>query len=156
MRKSPFVRVITMVAVVALVGWLASDTAAMQDGKGNITGMLKTHDDKPAASFNIKLTQDQPVSVGRPGRGKGKSGGWRDWAPGPLQGSPGGGKARIIATTTTDAQGKFAFNNVKCAPEGSAYRLEGGNKNTGWIYYDVIVRPNQTTEVNDLKLAKLD
>ena len=151
MNKSPFGRIVASLVVVAALALLAQvGSAALQEGKGNISGTVQTHDGKPAVGINLKLVQDIPIDMRRPGGGKGKSTGLDDSGATGLQ----GGKPRTkqFAQATTDAQGKFTMNNV---PAGT-YRLEAGNKNMGWIYQDVTVEANKTTELNDLKLAKID
>lgn len=142
------VRFATVLSLIAVIG-LATDTAFAAD-KGNITGNVLTVDGKPAVGFVVKLVRDVPMSMGRPGRGgKGKSSGGDSGAVG-LQGGAGGTKT--IAQTTTDAQGRFTLNNV----EVGTYRLEGGSKGGGWLYYDVSVEANKTVEMKDMKLVKLD
>ena len=153
MSKSPVGRIIASLVVVAALTLLAQvGSAALQDGKGTISGTVQTHDGKPAVGLNLKLVQDIPIDMRRPGggKGKGRSTGLDDGGATGLQsGKP---RTKTIAQATTDAQGKFTMNNV---PAGT-YRLEAGNKNMGWIYQDVTVEANKTTELNDLKLAKID
>jgi hypothetical protein len=132
--------------LVAVLG-LVSDTAYAAD-RGNISGNVLMLDGKPAVGFSVKLVKDVPLTMGRPGRGKGKSSASDSGAVG-LQNNPG---TKTVAQTTTDAQGRFTFNNV----EVGQYRLEGGNRSMGWLYYDVSVEANKTTEMKDMKLVKVD
>ena len=146
MNKTPFARVAMSLVVVAVLA-LFAQVAQAEGGKGNLTGTVQTADGKPAVGLMLKLVQDIPFDMRRPG-GKGKSTGLGDTGATNLQG--GKERTKTVAQATTDASGKFTMQNV---PEG-AYRLEAGNKNMGWIYQDVNIEPNKTVELNDLKLAK--
>jgi hypothetical protein len=84
--------------------------------------------------------------MGRPGRGAKKDSGIDSGATG-LQ----AGGTKTIQQVTTDAQGRFTFNNV----EVGEYRVEGGNNNIGWLYWDVKVEANKTTDLGQQKLVKL-
>jgi hypothetical protein len=139
------IRMAMLLSLVAVVG-LVADQAFAAD-KGGVTGMVLDLNGKPLAGFQVKLVKDVPISMGRPGRGtKGKSGGTDSGATG-LQ----AGGTKTIATTTTDQQGKFAFNNI----EVGDYRLEGGNNNMGWLYVDAKIEANKVNDVGQQKLVKL-
>ncbi len=149
MNKSPLARVVASLVVVAVLGLFAQVASALQSGKGTLTGTVQTHEGKPAVGLTLKLVQDIPIDMRRPG-GKRKGTGLGDGDATGLQ----GGKERVktIAQATTDQNGKFTMQNI---PEGT-YRLEAGNKNMGWIYQDVTIEANKTAELNDLKLAKVN
>ena len=152
MNKSPFGRIVASLVVVAALALIAQvSSAALDEGKGTLSGTVQTHDGKPCVGLTLKLVQDIPIDMRRPGGGKGKSTGFDGSGATDLQGAP---KQRIkqVGQATTDAQGKFTMQNI---PAGS-YRLEAGNKNMGWIYQDVTIEASKTTELNDLKLAKVD
>ena len=149
MNKSSLARVAASLVVVAVLALVAQTAAALQSGKGTLTGTVQTADGKPAVGLTLKLVQDIPFDMRRPGSGKKRGTGLDDTGATRLQ----GGKERIkmVAQATTDASGKFTMQNI---PEGT-YRLEAGNKNVGWIYQDVTIEANKTIELNDLKLAKV-
>lgn len=133
------------VSFVALLAICTEQAYAAE--KGNITGtVLSVDGSKPMVGFQVKLVRDIPMQMGRPGRGK--TGGINSGATG-LQGQQGGTKT--FATATTDAQGRFNINNV----EVGTYRLEGGNNNIGWLYIDVNVEANKTSDVGQQKLVKV-
>ena len=147
MNKSPFARVAASLVVVAVLALLAQvGSAAFEGGKGNLSGTVQTADGKPAVGLNLKLVKDMPIDMRRPGKKRGT--GIGDGAANGLQ--AGKERTKTVAQATTDQNGKFTMQNV---PEGT-YRLEAGNKNMGWIYQDVTVKPNETLQLNDLKLAK--
>ena len=139
MNKLPLARVAASLVVVAVLALVAQTAVALQSGKGTITGTVQTADGKPAVGLNLKLVQDMPIDMRRPGsKGKSTQGGPKD-------------RTKTFAQATTDQNGKFTMQNV---PEGT-YRLEAGNKNMGWIYQDVTVKANETVTLNDLKLVKI-
>jgi hypothetical protein len=147
MNTSGCVRITVSLVVVAALALLAQTSYAALAGKGNITGTIQTTDGKPAVGLVVKLVKDLPRDIRRPGS-KGKSSGFDSGASG-LQAQA---RTKIVSQATCDAQGKFTMQNV----EPGGYRLEAGNRNMGWIYYDVEVEADKTVELNDLKLTKLE
>ena len=147
MNKSPLTRVTASLVVVAALALVAQTAAAMQEGKGTLAGTVQTSDGKPAVGLTLKLVQDIPIDMRRPGGKRGTNP--NDGDASNLQaGKP---RTKNVGQATTDQNGKFTMQNI---PAGT-YRLEAGNKNVGWIYQDVTVEANKTTELNDLKLAKV-
>jgi protocatechuate 3,4-dioxygenase beta subunit len=98
--------------------------SAAQEKTGSISGSVTDQDGKPIAGLVLKLEQD--VKDARPP------------------------KTRIVARVTTDSQGKFIFDNL--APGN--YRIGGGSKSNGWIYYDVVVKADEEIKVGELKLVR--
>jgi len=109
-------------------------------GSGNVTGVVTDPNDKPIASFAVKLYQSQPRGIDS-SRGK-KS---IDQPP-----APGQMAEKLITTVTTDAQGRFTISKLK----SGGYLLKGGSKNVGFIYQEVVIEPNKTNDLGRVKLVK--
>ncbi|HVT88242.1 MAG TPA: carboxypeptidase-like regulatory domain-containing protein [Tepidisphaeraceae bacterium] len=128
-----------LLCMTLLTAPLAADDSA---GTGTVTGTILDARNRPAADFAVYLVRDEPVSAPR----------------GPLNASasppavqlPTRLAPQIIDRAVTDENGKFAFPVV---PVG-AYFLRGGDKQKGFIYLDVVVRKNQTTQLGRIKIGK--
>lgn len=135
--KPIHVRITMSLALLVAMALIGESAFAQPAEKGGVTGNVIALDGKPAAGFNVKLVKDVPLQMGRPGSGRGAGS---------------GGGTKTIAQTKTDANGRFTFNGV----EVGDYRIEGGNRNVGWLYEDVNIEANKTAEKKDIKLFKTD
>jgi hypothetical protein len=94
---------------------------------GTISGSVLTHDNQPAAEFPFRLVEEQPIGLGSGPRGN-----------------------KLTIKFTTDKDGKFEVTDIK----PSLYKIIGGNKDTGWVYYDIEILPGQHEKL-ELKLVKV-
>jgi hypothetical protein len=140
MSANRFFLVLTM--VLGLFSYAADSARAAQErGIGHITGIITDAAGKPLSGFSIKL-QDMEGAPPTPPRRNSYSPG----DPTPLQAPP----SPIVATTTTDAQGRFRFSNIR----SGRYMMIGGSSSTGLLYKSVGVEANKTTDVGTVAINK--
>ena len=138
-------RYTTLLAVLTILGLGAMHSrpvqAQEQKGPGRIVGAVADASDKPLTGFVLRLYSITPMSTDRPGSKAALD------TPAPTM-----LVEKLVATVSTDAQGKFSFPNVN--PGG--YLLKGGSKNSGGIILnEVEVKPGETSDLGKLKLVKV-
>jgi hypothetical protein len=144
----------SLVAMLVLVlgSWATVHATTLLEGKGSISGTVKSDDGKPVVGLALRLEQDVPIGMNPGGRGKAGKGkvSVGDSGARELQGKP-NPNVKIVGRATTDQNGNFMFSNID---EGT-YRLVAGSKQQGWIYQDVEVKPNEENKLGDMKLIKV-
>jgi hypothetical protein len=137
MTRTPLLG-IALISVALLALDSHQSRAAEPEGLGNVTGVVVDKNDKPMVGFAVHFHQNQPIGIGPQGGKKSVVG-----TPPPTE-----LQEKLIATATTDAQGRFSASKLKTG----AYLLKGGSPNVGHIYQEVIVESNKTVDLGKIKL----
>ena len=125
--------------VIIAIGLCATSIRAAEQ-VGSITGSVVDADGKAVAGLELRLERVSHISVKPPG------GNLKHKIVQPLQTRP---TTSPVATTTTDAQGKFMMTEIR----PGSYRLVGGSQAIGWIIQNLTVEAGKETKLN-LKLVK--
>ena len=144
MRKILLLALSSMLAFVALT--TRSPDARGDDtdrSPGTVTGSVVDQNDKPVAGMSLRLHDGTPPAPPAPPRRK-PSFSIDDEFSNLANVEP------VVATTTTDAQGKFTFPKVKPGD----YLIRAGTRATGLIYKEVAVEGGKTVDVGAIKLIK--
>ena len=130
------------IAVVALSMLTAGARVAraQAEGVGSISGSVLGEDNKPYVGLAVKLIQQQYRKIGD----RSQIG---IPLPTPMVQSP---KQKVIATATTDKEGKFTFARVNAGD----YFVSAGNPNIGYIYEQITVEKDKETKLDGLHLTK--
>jgi hypothetical protein len=132
---------LAVLALALAVSFTATRATAEEQGKGTISGKVTNADGSAASGAQVRLMNpmakdknkgEKPAAAEDKGEGKDKE------------------RAKPVAQTTTDADGKYTLSDV---PAGK-YVLQAGVKNVGRATQEVEVKAGETAAV-DLKLEAM-